>query len=174
MFFFMATKLSKPGPRGKPRVARIGLTGSPEVRYGRPTESNTARGGARAMEEKVYPVKTSMKVLFWILAIVCTVIIVGIPVAIMFYMMIFRSKIVLKSDRIVNIWVKTREVQYSDISALAWGPRAGGIIGVMMGRPLMSHDRAGKKRWWGFMAEAVENTPELLAELEVRTGQKPV
>ncbi|HSA23367.1 MAG TPA: hypothetical protein P5076_18050, partial [Myxococcota bacterium] len=122
------------------------------------------------MEDKIYPVKTSMKVLFWILAIVCTVIIVGIPVAIMFYMMIFRSKIVLKSDRIVNIWVKTREVPYADISALAWGPRAGGIIGVMMGRPLMSHDSTGKKRWWGFMAEAVENTPELLAELEVRTG----
>jgi len=126
------------------------------------------------MDEKIYPLKTSMKVLFWILAIVCTIIIVGIPFAIIFYMMIFRSRIVLKEDRIVQTWLKTREVAYAEVSALAWGPRAGGVVGVMMGRPLHWHDREGKKRFWGFMVEAVENGQELLAELEARTGQKPV
>jgi hypothetical protein len=125
------------------------------------------------MEDRVYHLKTNMKVLCWVVGVICIPLIVTIPAAVLMIMLAVRARLELRQDRLLAVWVRTREIPYSEIGGLSWGAQnAGGLMGMLMGRPIHYHDLQGNRKFWGIMVEAYENRDEALGELEARTGHK--
>jgi hypothetical protein len=120
------------------------------------------------MEEKVYGLKKGMKIFAWIMGIICIPLIVTIPGAILMIMLATRAKLVIRQDKMIATWIKTREYNWSELSGVSWGINKAGLIGALMGRPLHTHDKDGKKAPWGVMVNAYLNTEEILEEIEKR------
>lgn len=123
------------------------------------------------MPEKVFPLKKGMKVFCWIMGIICIPLIITIPAAVLMIMMATRARFEIHPDKAVAIWVRRREIPFSEVSNLEWGVQnARGLIGAMMGKPLHYYDQEGKKVFWGIMAEAYVDTPGIIDALEEKTG----
>ncbi len=126
------------------------------------------------MPEKTFPLKTGMKVFAWIMGIICIPLIITIPLAVMMIMMATRARLEIHADRAVAIWVRRREIPFSEVSNLEWGVQnARGLIGALMGKPLHYYNQEGKKVFWGMMVEAYQDTPGILDALEEKTGIRP-
>ncbi len=119
--------------------------------------------------EKTFGLKTGMKVMAWIVGIIgLPFFLVGVPMIVL----AVRGGITLRDDKVISTWVFRREHAWSDIAKIWWGRRAGGVVGAIMGRPLMLETKDGKKHG-GIMVEAYRGTDEVLAELKKRAGLEP-
>jgi hypothetical protein len=125
------------------------------------------------MPEKVYGLKTGMKVLCWVVGIICIPLIVTIPFAVLMIMLAVRARLEIHADKMVAIWVRRREIPFAEVTNLEWGIRAGGLMGALMGRPLHYFNPEGKKVFWGIMVNAYVETEDALSQIEAKTGLRP-
>jgi hypothetical protein len=119
--------------------------------------------------DKIYRTSKGMKVGCWVLAVLCAVLVFLLPGTFLMLWIAHGAYVRITDDKLIVRWIGTREISWSDVSALRWG-RAAGAIGAAL-RPL-SYELHSKPRTHGNIAVgAFESTDELVAELTRRTGQ---
>ena len=121
--------------------------------------------------EKVFPLKKSMKVFCWILAVVSIPLIVTLPATVLMVMMALRAKFVAREDGFSATWLMTTTVPWKEITQVEWGRAAGGIMGSLMGRPLTYY--LNGKRIKGIMVNGYERPEEILALFKERANVVP-
>jgi hypothetical protein len=121
--------------------------------------------------QKVFPLKTSMKVFCWIMAVICLPLIVTIPGTVLMLMLGLRGKFVANDDSFSATWIMTTTVPWKEVTQVEWGRPAGGVVGALMGRPL--HYFRNGKRCKGILVNSYERTAEILALFKERSNVAP-
>jgi len=137
--------------------------------------------------EQIYPMAVRMKVLCKFMFVLCLVLIVTIPFAIVLYLLLKKSDITIYEDRVRIRWMSTCELAWDEFEALRWG--GGGSVGagvatsaavgtatgatrVFMGKSIQ-YKRKGKKGWSNIALGSYQNPGEILEEITKRTGLQP-
>ena len=123
--------------------------------------------------EDVYKLGSGFKVFFWILAVLCILMVFTIPFAILIIVLIFRAEVKLTPYTLERVWMGKKVWNINEITELKWLPTPGFLQKMM--RPLMVVSKNPTKTVKaGIPVGTFERTEELVAELEKRTGKKVV
>lgn len=120
--------------------------------------------------DQVYKVSSGFKIFFWILAVLCCLMIILIPAGILMIYIIYKAEVRMTRDTFSRRWVGQKEVPWNEITELSWLPAMGAMQRAM--RPLRivakSTTRTVKI---GLPVGAFEKSEEIVAELQKRSGK---
>jgi hypothetical protein len=120
--------------------------------------------------EQVYKLTTGFKVFFWILAILCLVLVVLFPGTILLVYLIFTAEVRITDKTLQRTWLGTKTVAWGDITELSWLPTKGALAAMM--KPLQFVAKSADKTVKASIPVGVfERSGELIAELQKRSGK---
>jgi len=120
--------------------------------------------------EKIYKVSSGFKVFFWILAVLCFLLVIMIPAGILLLYIVYKAEVRMTHDMFERRWIGKNSVPWNEITELAWLPTPGYLQKQM--RPLrIVAKNPVKTVKIGLPVGVFERTDELLEELQKRSGQ---
>jgi len=117
--------------------------------------------------ERTFGPATWFKVLCWVLAALCILLVFTLPFALVMIWLALKAKVVVGEQGLVVQWIGKRTIAWNEFAELRWG-RAAGAVGAAM-RPL-TYRLDGKKGWSNIAVGAYEGTDEIVAAIRERTG----
>lgn len=120
--------------------------------------------------EQIFKVRSGFKVFFWILAVLCFLLVILFPAGILLIYVAYKAEVRMTDKTLEARWIGRKAVPWSEITELSWLPTRGALNGMM--RPLrFVATSAGKTVKGGIPVGAFERTDELIAELQKRSGK---
>jgi hypothetical protein len=117
---------------------------------------------------KTYGTSTGFKVLCWVMAVICAVFIVLIPMSALLLWLAYGSRIETTDEHLVIKWFGTRRIAWGDFAELRWA-RGGGLVGALM-KPVTYQLKSKPGGAPRFAVGAYQNSQEILDEIQRRTG----
>ena len=145
-------------------------------------KSNLARMMAEATQAgRVYRPKGGFKGFCWFMAIVCTILVVTIPFAILMYLIAIKACIAIADDGVVVKWMGTRVIAWDEFEAFKQGTLdvvgVGGLAGAAIAgaaaaavRGPLQYKLKTRKTWGNMAVHWHEGSMEIISEFETRTG----
>jgi len=122
--------------------------------------------------ELTFKVRHGFKVFFWILAVLCFLLVLMIPAGILLIWILYKAEVRMTYDELEVQWIWRKKAYWKEITEFKWMPALNYVQRQM--RPLLYKGQNPAQSFKGNIPVGVfERTDELLSELEKRSG-KPV
>jgi hypothetical protein len=113
---------------------------------------------------------SGFKTFFWILAVLCILMVIMIPAGILLIYLIFNAEVRMTPHTLERKWMGKKTMQWNEITELKWLPTPGALQKAM--RPLRvvakNPTRIVKA---GIPVGVFERSPEIIAEMQKRSGK---
>ena len=120
--------------------------------------------------ETVYGLSKGFKIFFWILAVICCLMIILIPLGILLIYIIYTAEVRMTSHSLERKWLGRKVMAWNEITELKWMPAVGAMQRAM--RPLRVVAKSPTQTVKaGIPVGTFERSAELVAELEKRAGR---
>jgi hypothetical protein len=120
--------------------------------------------------EKIYKISPGFKTFFWILAVLCFLLVIMIPAGILLLYIVYTAEVRMTHDMFERRWIGKKMVSWNEITELSWLPALGYLQRQMRPLRIVAKNPVGTVKI-GLPVGAFERTDELLAELQKRSGQ---
>ncbi len=125
---------------------------------------------AMVSDEITFKISHGFKIFFWILAVLCFLLVLMIPASILLIWVIYKAEVRMTYDELEVQWIGRKKAYWKEITELKWLPALNYVQRKM--RPLAYKGQNPTRKFkGGIPVGAFERTDELLAELQKRSGQ---
>jgi len=121
-------------------------------------------------QDKVFKVSKGFKIFFWVIAVLCILMVIMAPAGILLIYIIYKAEVRMTYHTLERRWLGYKAVPWNEITELKWLPAIGAMQRAM--RPLrVVAKNPTKTTKFGIPTGTFERNEELLAELEKRSGK---
>lgn len=120
--------------------------------------------------ENIYKLSSGFKTFFWILAVLCFLMVIMIPATVMLIYIIYTAEVRITHDTFERRWLGKRTVMLNEITELAWLPTPGYLQKMMRPMRIVAKNPTQTIKF-GLPIGAFEKSDEIVAELQKRTGK---
>ena len=120
--------------------------------------------------ERVYKVSSGFKIFFWILAVLCCLLIIMIPAGIAIIYIVYKAEVRMTHDMFSRRWLGQKSVPWNEITELKWLPALGALQRAMRPMRIVAKSTTGTVKL-GLPVGAYEKSEEIIAELQRRSGK---
>ena len=115
--------------------------------------------------------RKGFKVFFWILAILCFLMVIMIPAGVLLIYLIYTAEVRMTPHTLERKWIGKKVWAWNEITELKWLPTPSFLQKAMRPMRVMSKNPTQTVKG-GIPIGTFERTEELIGELEKRTGKK--
>lgn len=120
--------------------------------------------------EQVYKLSSGFKIIFWILAVLCFLMVITIPATVLIIYVVYKAEVRLSPDRFERRWMGLKSVPWNEITELKWLPAAGALQKAMSPMRIVAKNPTQTVKI-GLPVGAFERSEEIIAELQKRSGK---
>jgi hypothetical protein len=120
--------------------------------------------------DQVYKISSGFKVFFWILAVICFLMLILIPAGVLILFVVYRAEVRLSADRFERRWLGLKSAPWNEIVELTWLPAVGALQRAMRPLRIVAKNPVNTVKI-GLPVGAFERSDELVAELQKRSGK---
>lgn len=120
--------------------------------------------------DQVYKISSGFKVFFWILAVICFLMLILIPAGVLILFVVYKAEVRLSADRFERRWLGLKSAPWNEIVELTWLPAVGALQRAMRPLRIVAKNPVSTVKI-GLPVGAFERSDELVAELEKRSGK---
>jgi hypothetical protein len=120
--------------------------------------------------EQIYKLSSGFKTVFWVLAVLCFLLVIMIPAGILVLFIVYKAEVRLTPDRFERRWVGQKSAPWNEIVELKWLPAVGMLQRAMRPMRIVAKNPTQTIKI-GLPVGAFERSGELIAEIEKRSGK---
>ena len=121
--------------------------------------------------DTVYKLSSGFKIFFWILAVLCFLLVFLIPAGILVLYIGYTAEVRLNSHLFERKWVGKKSTPWNEIVELSWLPARGMLQKMMRPMRIVAKNPTQTIKF-GLPVGAFERSEELIAELQKRSGKE--
>jgi hypothetical protein len=121
-------------------------------------------------QEKVFKVSKGFKIFFWVIAVLCILMVFMIPAGALLIYIISTGEVRMSQQSLSRKWIGTKTVPWNEITELKWLPALGALQRAMRQLRVVAKNPT-KTVKFGIPVGCFERNEELIEELQKRWGK---